>query len=41
MRYVQHWQLIVDEEFIADTSIPRMGDKFIEIAEAINEVAST
>lgn len=36
LRYVQHWQLYVDDEFIADASSRRMGELFERIADKIN-----
>jgi hypothetical protein len=36
MRYVQHWQLFVDDVFVADTSTPQGVDLFQRIVDAIN-----
>ena len=33
---VKHWQLHVDGVFIGDTSIPKNGELFERVAEALN-----
>lgn len=36
LRTVQHWQLKIDGEFLADTSSPNRAKWFLTIADAIN-----
>ena len=36
---VQHWQLVIDGKFIADTSAPHTAAHFRSIADRLNEAA--
>lgn len=38
IRTVRHWQLYVNDRFVADTSIPADADLFQAIADACNAV---